>query len=61
MGSAFEVPREDSVPNLGKRLCVEVPIDDFVGVDDDECRSDIGENLVLPVSLDQISQDFRLV
>jgi len=61
VGSAFEVPREDSIANLGKRLCVEVSIDHFVGVDDDESRPDIGENLVLSVPLNQISQYFRLV
>jgi len=61
VGSAFEVPSKDSIANLGKRLCVEVSIDHFVGVDDDESRPDIGENLVLSVPLNQISQYFRLV
>jgi hypothetical protein len=61
MWGAFEVPRQDSLPNLGQCFGVEVSIDDFVRIDDDECGSDIGEDLVLAVSFDEIPKDLRLV
>jgi hypothetical protein len=61
MGLAFEVAGEDCVSYFCECLGVEVPVDEFVGVDHDEGRPDIGEDVVLAVAFDEVAQDFRLV
>ncbi len=35
--------------------------DEFVGVDDDEGGSDVGEDVIFAVAFDEIAEDFRFV